>query len=167
MQLPNPFLPRSTLQRSFQIHIHLNIDPTVPPHWSWAYPIPHSQLQLFKNKHDCLVKIGVLKPTSHSAWISGSFIIPKKDMTVQWISDFPALNEALKRKVYPIPRIQDILLCCSGCRFLTKLDISMQYYTFVLDCKSQELCTIATPLASIATRGSQWASPNCPTLLKK
>ena len=125
--------------------IHLDVDPTAQPHRSRAYPIPRSQLKRFKQELDRLVTIGVLSPQGRSSWISGSFIIPKKDNTVRWISDFRGLNKALKRKVYPIPRIQDILSRRSGYKFLSKLDISMQYYTFVLDDESKELCTIATP----------------------
>ncbi|KAL7476010.1 hypothetical protein ACHAW6_001897 [Cyclotella cf. meneghiniana] len=39
----------------------------------------------------------------------------------------------------------DILHKCSGYKFLTELDVSMQYYTFKLDEYSQDLYTIITP----------------------
>ena len=58
--------------------------------------------------------------------------MPKKDDRVRWISDFRALNKANIRKVYPIPRIQDILNRRPGYNFLTKINISMQYYTFLI-----------------------------------
>ena len=125
--------------------IHLDVDPSVTPHRSCAYPIPKSQLNLFKQELDRLVCNNMLEPTGHSEWISGSFIIPKKDTHIHWISDFCTLNKSLRRKVYPIPRIQEILARWTSYAFLSKLDISMQYYTFELDDTSKDLCTIATP----------------------
>jgi hypothetical protein len=108
--------------------IHLDLIPTAEPYRARTYPIPRTQLDVFKKELDRLEKEGVLSRTGRSEWIAGSFIIPKKDGSVRWISDFRGLNKAIRRKCYPIPRIGDILSRRTGYKFLTKIDISMQYY---------------------------------------
>ena len=113
--------------------IHLDVDPSVTPSRSRAYSVPHTLLKTFKKELDHLVSQGVLEKGGRADWVSGTFLIAKKDGRVRWVSDFRALNKALKRKYYPLPVISEVLRRRKGYKFLSKLDISMQYYTFVLD----------------------------------
>ena len=125
--------------------IHLTIDRSVPPFTTRYYPVPHSQMAVFKEELDRLVDSDVLEKSGRSEWIAGTFIRPKKDGRVRWLSDFRALNKALLRKVYPLPRISDVLKRRRGYKYVTKIDLSMCYYTYELDEESRERCTIATP----------------------
>ena len=77
---------------------------------SHVYAVPDVYRDLFKHKLDQLVAIGVLKKCDCADWVSGTFIVPKKDNQVQWGSNFCALNKAIKRKFYPLPKISEILL---------------------------------------------------------
>ena len=86
-----------------------------------------------------------MEKCGRATWIAGTFITPKKDGQVHWVSDFQGLNKTLKQKYCPLPKIQEIFSRCKGYKFILKLALSMQCYTFKLDDKSKDLCTIATP----------------------
>jgi hypothetical protein len=125
--------------------VHIEVPPEAKPVHKRHYSVPKVHEQTFKAELDRLVKLGVLEPTGPSAWAAPTFIIPKKDKTVRFVSDFRALNKVIKRKEYPIPRIHELLARRKGYQYFTKLDVSMQFYTFELDESSSALCTIATP----------------------
>ncbi len=125
--------------------VHIDIDPNAKPVYSRPYPVPQIHLKTFKKELNNLDKIGVLAAQQESEWASPSFVIPKKDSRVHWISDLCQLNKVIRCKQYPLPIITDILHKRSVYKFFTKLDVSMQYYTFELDKESQDLCTIIMP----------------------
>ena len=67
---------------------HVELKKDAEPYHARAFPIPKTYEQTLRMEVDRLVEIGVLKKVNRSAWAAPTFIIPKKDGTVRFISDF-------------------------------------------------------------------------------
>ncbi len=80
-----------------------------------------------------LCQLGVLERQHASEWASPSFIIPKKDKTICFLSDFWEVNKRLVRKPFPFPKISTVLQEIQGFSYATALDLNMGYYTIRLD----------------------------------
>ncbi|MGH7954545.1 MAG: hypothetical protein ACREOZ_01140, partial [Gloeomargaritales cyanobacterium] len=119
--------------------------PDAEPYHAKPYSVPKAHEEVFKREIDRLVDLKVLEPCAGSEWASQCFIIPKKNGTVRFITDFRRLNENLKRKPYILPNLQDSIRRHESFSFLTKMDLNMSYYTLELDEESSKLCTIITP----------------------
>ena len=119
--------------------------PNVTPIFCNTYSIPLVHQQVFQKELQHLVEEKVLKRIDRSEWVFPIFLIPKKDRCVRWISDFRCLNKLLKRPRYFLPSIPAIMQKRAGFFHITKLDISMFFYTFESDAHAQQYCVISIP----------------------
>ena len=104
--------------------VDLELVPNATPYHARSYPVPKCHMDTWKMEVERLCEIGVLKKVNRSQWAAPTFIIPKKDGTVRFISDFRELNKRIKRKPFPIPHIQDMLLNLEGFKYATSLDLN-------------------------------------------
>ena len=97
-----------------------------------SFPIPKMHKPTLKKEFDRFIKIEVLKKVNNFQWAAPTFIIPKINSTVRFISDFRELNKKIKTKPFPIPIAQDLLTKLEGFRYFTSLDLTMAYYHITL-----------------------------------
>lgn len=123
----------------------IELKPDVQPSFQKAYPVPNAHMQTFQTELNRLCQVRVLEKTRPTGWAAPTFIIPKKNNQIRWVSDFRRLNRYIRRRPYQLPIIHDVLRRRFGYKYFTKIDISMQYYTFGLTDRAQSYCVIATP----------------------
>lgn len=73
------------------------------------------------------------------------FYVYKPDDIACVIDDVRKLNKVSVAKHYLLPKIQYIFQRCLGYKYVTLINISMQFRTFKLNEESSWLCTIVTP----------------------
>ena len=125
--------------------VSLELKPGIKPYAGKPYPIPRSQRDTLKKEVQRLCDLGVIKWQPESEWASQSFILPKKDKTVRFLSDFREVNKRIVRNPFPIPKISTVLQEMEGFTFASALDLNMGYYTIRLDPDAQKICTIVFP----------------------
>ena len=97
----------------------------------------------------------------HSAYIYNS----KKEWKNCFISDFRELNNRIKRKLFPIPKIQDLLIKLEG--FTSSLDLNMESYYIKLCPFSIKQCTIVLPWGTYEYHKLPMGLCNSPDILQE
>ncbi len=117
----------------------------VSPYHCRAFPVPKVHKETIIKEVERLCQLGVLERQPASEWALPSFIIPKKDKTVCFLSDFWEVNKRLVRKPFPTPKISTVLQEIEGFSYATALDLNMGYYMIRLDPDVSRICTIIFP----------------------
>ncbi len=120
--------------------------PGSKPFYGKPFSIPKTYQQITKDEVTLLESIGLFTKVTSSEWAAPtSFIIPKKNNTVQVITDFRGLNKCLKCTPYPTPKIPDIFRGLERFRYATTIDLNMGYYSMPLSEQAKTLCVISLP----------------------
>jgi hypothetical protein len=73
------------------------------------------------------------------------FTIAKPDKTLRSLADLRELNKRIKRKPFPISKINDLLQKLEGFYLVTSLDLNMGYDHIGLTPYASTLCTVVLP----------------------
>ena len=147
--------------------VELELLPDATPYHARPYPVPRCHQETLRMEVERLCEIGVLKKINRSEWAAPSFIIPKKDGTVRFINDFRELNKRIRRKPFPIPNIQDMLLNLDGFQYATSLDLNMGYYHIELSPNSKRLCTLVFPFGKFEMQRLPMGLCNSPDIFQE
>jgi hypothetical protein len=102
------------------------------------------------------VKLGVLEWQPAPEWASPSFILPKKNKTVCFLSSFWEVYKRLVRQPFPIPKLSTVLQELEGFTFATALDLNMGITLLDLILMHPESAPSSSLGLDIPTRGSGW-----------
>jgi hypothetical protein len=124
----------------------------VSPDYGQAFPVQKIHKDTIVKEVERLCQLGVLERQPTSEWALPSFIIPKKDKNVCFLSDFWEVNKRLVRTPFPIPQISMVLQEIKGFSYATTLDLNMGYYTIGLDPDASKICTIIFPWGKYSSK---------------
>ena len=76
----------------------IKLKPDAKPYHEKPFPVPRIHELTFKQELGRLKYLKVIKKVNRSQWGAPQFLIPKKDITVRFISDFRELNKRILRQ---------------------------------------------------------------------
>ena len=121
-----------------EVKVKLDLLPNSKPIALPAYRIPHSKELLLEKEIHRLLNEGIISSTT-SAWAFPVILLSKPDGSVRMVVDYRKLNKVLMPDVYPLPKIEDLLVRLTGSKFFSKLDIFNAYYCLNMDEESRPL----------------------------
>jgi hypothetical protein len=110
-----------------QVDHAIEVMPGVAPLAKAPYQMSHEELKELKVQLEKLLAKGYIKP-SKSPYGAPIFFVHKKDGTLRMCVDYRALNKAMVKNRYPLPRIDDLFDRLSGTKVFNRIDLRSGYY---------------------------------------
>ena len=100
-------------------------------------------------------------------WCLGLTIAPKSGGKIRMCVDLTNLNKGVKREIYPLPKISDMLCKLSKGTMFSKLDANSGFWQVKLDPKSKLLTTFVTPWGRFCFRRMPFGISSAPEYFQR
>ena len=125
--------------------ISLDLDPTVKPVAQPYKRLPFNLREKVQDKTTELLDLGIIEPVEGPApWVNPVVIVPKNNEEIRLCIDMRQANQAIMRRRYPMPAVDEVLHTMNGSKVFSKLDLKWGYDQLELSPESKEI-TFATP----------------------
>ena len=121
--------------------MELDIDPTIKPTIQGLRSIPYHQLQLVDDEIQALLDADIIEPIdAPTTWCSPLHVVMKNDK-IRLVVDLRKANSAIRRRLYPIPTLEDTLHKVKDSTFFSKIDLRKGYHQIELSENSRDITT--------------------------
>lgn len=143
VEFPKLFEGLGTMPDVFKINLKDNVEP-------YRIRAPRSIAAGLKEKaHQEILKmleLGVIEPVEEPTdWCSGLTIAPKAGGKIRMCVDLTRLNRGVKRELYPLPRVSDLMAKLAQGIIFSKVDANCGFWQVTLAEESREYTTFLTP----------------------
>ena len=121
------------------IQMEENKAPTFTP----AYRLPHACRELIEKEVEKLQKQDIIEPAA-SPWSSPVLLLKKKNGDFRFCIDYRRVNKNIKRDMFPLPRVDDILENLRDSSVFTTLDMKNSFHQIELDEGSRDFTAFRT-----------------------
>ena len=137
--------------------VHIKLEAGTTPVSQPPYRTPLRLRDALRKNIKELEEAGIIERSDTNPFSSPCLLVPKKADTgmvqmkcdpnmYRLVIDYRKLNQVIENVVFPMPRIQDILMAWKGCRVFSTVDIRHAFHTVELDEASRAITAFACEL---------------------
>ena len=115
-----------------------------PPVKQHPYRANPTKLKLLRKEIEYMLANDIIEPSA-GEWSSPCVLVPKKDGTFRFCTDYRMLNSKTKSDSFPMPRIDDCIAHIGGAKYVSKLDLMKGYWQVPLTERAKTLSAFVTP----------------------
>ncbi|KAF4083051.1 hypothetical protein AMELA_G00135610 [Ameiurus melas] len=113
-----------------------------------------------------MLQVGVIEE-SNSPWPSPIVVVPKPDGSIRLCNDFRRLNQVSDFDSYPLPRVDDLVVCLGRARLISTLDLTKGYWQVALAADARPKTAFSTSMGHWQYRVLPFGLHGAPATLQR